>query len=202
MKKNNMNETLFLEISPLARDFIAKHSLSKEAEMLQMALFFYPYMLNGEGDIGVISKLMGISRIELMNLYEKAEVPIHISHEPINMDRVNSLAELINQGKSDKESVRENADMEYTLKLIFSPKAKMETILQKAEGICNENGTVLLKHTENSITLGADSFETLSPALLDIRYDDYFKENLIGAYCTDPFDGTYPCLDDILKNYT
>ena len=99
MKKNNMNETLFLEISPLARDFIAKHPLSKEAEMLQMALFFYPYMLNGEGDIGVISKLMGFSRIELMNLYEKAEVPICVSNKPVNMDTVNSLVELILQGK-------------------------------------------------------------------------------------------------------
>lgn len=199
---NQMNETLFLEVSPLAKDFIAKHPLSKEEEMLQMALFFYPYMLNGEVDIGVISKLMGISRIELMNLYEKAEVPIHISHEPINMDRVNSLAELINQGKSDKESVRENTDMEYTLKLIFSPKANMEKLLQKIKSICNGNGTVLLKHAENSITLGADSFESFSPALIDIRYDDYIKANLIDAYCTDPFDGTYPCLDDILKNYT
>lgn len=91
--------------------------------------------------------------------------------------------------------------MEYTLKLDFSPKAKMEKLLQKIESICNENGTVLLKHTEKSITLGADSFETFSPALLDIRYDDYIKENLIGAYCTDPFDGTYPCLDEIMKDY-
>lgn len=199
---NQMNETLFLEVSPLAKDFIAKHPLSKEEEMLQMALFFYPYMLNGEGDIGVISKLMGISRIELMNLYEKAEVPSYITHEPINMDRVNSLVELINQSKSDKESVRESADMEYTLKLLFSQKGKMEKLLQKIESICNENGTVLLKHAENSITFGADSFEAFSPALIDICSDDYIKANLIGAYCTDPFDGTYPCLDDIMKDYS
>ncbi len=159
-------------------------------------------MLNGEGDIGVISKLMGISRIELMNLYEKAEAPSYITHEPINMDRVNSLVELINQGKSSKEAVRENADIEYTLKLIFSPKANMEKLLQKIKSICNENGTVLLKHAENSITLGADSFESFSPALIDIRSDDYIKANLIGAYCTDPFDGTYPCLDDIMKDYS
>ena len=88
-------ENLSITVSPLAKNFLDNNPLSDEEKKLQLALFFYPYMLNGAGDIGIISKLMGISRVELMYLYEKAEVPIYVSKDPIDMDKINSLINFI-----------------------------------------------------------------------------------------------------------
>lgn len=87
-------EKKIIEISKSAKEFMDKHPLSEEEKQLQLALLYYPYIMNKTISIGEVSKFMNIGRLDLMSLYENAEVPMYY-YDKADMNEINDLLELM-----------------------------------------------------------------------------------------------------------
>ncbi len=68
--------------------FVEKHPLDSYYKKLQLSLYLYPYILNGDASHGYIAQILGIHKLSLIKMYNEVGLPLYRETKEEIMDEV------------------------------------------------------------------------------------------------------------------